>query len=57
MRFFRKFNYSVNVDYFKNESFCKFMQGREGDISQAFYYLGDMEKNYKKWVKLWSKFL
>jgi len=33
------------------------MQGRRGNVSQRHYFLPMMDKNKKKWIKVWDKSL
>ena len=57
MAYLRAVSYSYNLECKLDISLVKFMQGRKGDVSDKFYYLPIMEKNYKNWLKNWNKIL
>ena len=53
LKYLREINYTINQSL--ESKLADFMQGRAGTVSQKFYYLPEMMKYRKKWLKLWNK--
>jgi len=56
LRYLRKLNFTINATKV-DPLLTEFMQGRRGNVSQRHYFLPMMDKNRKKWIKVWDKFL
>ena len=54
LRYLRKLNFTL-VATKLDPLLAEFMQGRRGNISQRHYFIPMMNKNKRKWIRLWDK--